>query len=568
MLHTAEVHSKVESSGVEFVQPVEVQLRDVYNLTVSTENYTVVVAEISEQDSERTGCVLSGTVRVIAVAGVATFRRFIITAPPGTSCPVQFKSQLPGNDEIALTASTRVELRTCVDGESLSDSLMCLTCAPGSLSFDKCEPPSPALPRPSSRSFDPKVNTMWRERSQWSGGRTHQARLSERRSARVTRQLLGNYTEREVRVTQRLQLIRGALKGVRVAQQQLLGGALKGCVASAALRSALKRCTEEVRVARRSSSECTVCDFEGSADLDGSGPLYCTGGNTYYIREGAWVAPSAAHCGNGPDAAECFLAKVYQCTIAAACHTSSNASRFGAGTAAVEALALCNTDRFSGTILCGGSLPPMCSSSAAAYTSADCTTCGSRVEVLLQFFGSLLLLALALLLVMTFFLVQIEKCDSSDAGFQQSLEVVVLITRAKTAISLMIGYYQVVCQLGDIFPKKLPPLFDEYVDWLMYIALDTLFFEPKCMMYHFWVWPDHPYSTYWMSFCNVILFPVFVSTLVLMLMRSNDVQQHKKACVTGAAFFVLMFLHPTVSTTSFQHFRCKEWFYELDEEQN
>ncbi|KAK3244016.1 hypothetical protein CYMTET_46358, partial [Cymbomonas tetramitiformis] len=78
-----------EESGVPLRQPFLINLTDVFNLTVATENSQAVVAVMPSSE-----CTISGSAREIAFGGVVTFQDVVLTGQPGVSCAVHFETQL------------------------------------------------------------------------------------------------------------------------------------------------------------------------------------------------------------------------------------------------------------------------------------------------------------------------------------------------------------------------------------------------------------------------------------------------------------------------------------------
>eukprot|EP00854_Cymbomonas_tetramitiformis_P008013 gene8013-9522_t len=205
-------------------------------------------------------------------------------------------------------------------------------------------------------------------------------------------------------------------------------------------------------------SACTQC--EAALDCHGSEacPLECPGRDVYVVCQGSYLAPQAQYCDSQKEAStECLLHRLYTCENSEACTTASdantcdaeepgNARRVGRGTSGVAELQLCKGEKFTGssTVLCGGTLPVICSIDHYHDASQEnCLQCGSREEVILVMALTCLgiILLLGLVISLSFSLLgktQISGQAISGGAQQTSVNV----QKAVSAVSLMIGYFQ------------------------------------------------------------------------------------------------------------------------------
>ncbi|KAK3271541.1 hypothetical protein CYMTET_20121 [Cymbomonas tetramitiformis] len=102
-------HSQLETGGYPLQVPVLVDLVDLYNNTAVTADPSHILATIS--GVSRHACVLSGSVVVLSIDGVATFSNFILQALPGTSCTITLAK------DIHIHTETTIDIRNCVQGE-------------------------------------------------------------------------------------------------------------------------------------------------------------------------------------------------------------------------------------------------------------------------------------------------------------------------------------------------------------------------------------------------------------------------------------------------------------------
>eukprot|EP00854_Cymbomonas_tetramitiformis_P003809 gene3809-4762_t len=387
-LRTPSSHPVPETSGYVLRQPLSVDLVDMYNLTVVVDSSTTVIVEIAQGFEE---CILSGTVRVPALYGVARFPNLLLLATPGTTCTLRLEAQ--GSHGAVISTTTRVHLRTCVTGEWLN-GVMCIRCPTGTLSFSN-------------------------------------------------------------------------------------------------------------------TSACEECP-EGAADRSEGASVWCPGGSTWEIPEGAWLAPGAAEC----DSARCLLDRVARCSFPDACKKEGGRRR-GASASDAALLELCDTQRYAGGVLCAGSVNAGCSIDHANVLHS-CAPCPSAEAAMVR---TLVGAVFGLALLMFVFRVLV-RLASPENLIDDAVDGVAshgpLIARATGAMGLLIGYWQVVSQVPHIYGNDLPTFFDEYADFFYVFSIDCeKWLRLKCFLHAFApeVLGNDIAALYWANFYQTMALPA-VSLIV------------------------------------------------------
>eukprot|EP00854_Cymbomonas_tetramitiformis_P020730 gene20730-24846_t len=212
------------------------------------------------------------------------------------------------------------------------------------------------------------------------------------------------------------------------------------------------------------TSSCLQCATELDC-VSGGCPVQCPGGDTFV----------AQHCGRDT---QCLLQRSYTCEQEDACTTGGgaetcavtepgNSNRISRGASGVADLALCDP-AFAGSsvVLCGSGAPVTCAEDHFPnLLSNGCLKCSSRFMILAGFIalGTAVMILLAIVLYVLYRSMRTEQfkrgrqaaVDAAKSGEAQATSVELL--KAKNAVSLVVGYVQVIGQLTSIFRSDLIP---------------------------------------------------------------------------------------------------------------
>ncbi|KAK3261045.1 hypothetical protein CYMTET_30032, partial [Cymbomonas tetramitiformis] len=335
-------------------------------------------------------------------------------------------------------------------------------------------------------------------------------------------------------------------------------------------------------------TQCTQC-------IDGSGNLIegiiCLGGSSYYIHQGYYLSPNAARC----EDTDCFLRRVYRCHTDEACRTEPlcegsacseamlamqesgtvipsdfDQRRIGYFSKDAATIELCNTQKYAEAVLCGGSMVPVCS---RGYTldnkKESCNGCPSRTIVLVQ------MVAVTLMLFMLGAVLYVVLNTTTRDLDLRAQHMARQIFTAKGAISLLVGYFQVMSQVGLIFSKDvLPSTFAEVTTAFRFVNVNfkSLTYS-DCLMYYFF--PASVEPDFFLDLWIAALTPWGVMILMYVLYcyqclrhtaildLADELQWHRdmRATCTAVWFWLMMFVHPGISTTMFQLFNCERVEY-------
>ncbi|KAK3256033.1 hypothetical protein CYMTET_34812, partial [Cymbomonas tetramitiformis] len=253
------------------------------------------------------------------------------------------------------------------------------------------------------------------------------------------------------------------------------------------------------------STECYPCSDAHGAPIPG---IVCLGGSTFYIEQGYYLSPNAQHC----QEEECFLDRVYACPTKAACTTEPLCSgaecgtwqmsfaqasvtlgdefdqrRGGHAVADAAAVQLCARGPYADSVLCGGGILPVCGDGYhLSPSSQSCTRCPSEGAVLSQVV-IIVIMALVVMLV----LVVLFSCNPPERDLDSaddSVKLVRALADAKGAVSLLVGYFQVMSQLSFIFGTHLvhKVLAAMFGNLFAIFKLDSsALLDIECMLHHF-----------------------------------------------------------------------------------
>ncbi|KAK3265580.1 hypothetical protein CYMTET_25746 [Cymbomonas tetramitiformis] len=330
-------------------------------------------------------------------------------------------------------------------------------------------------------------------------------------------------------------------------------------------------------------SACEPCDL-GSASNDSDVDLWCPGGAQYAVNSGRYVAPSAAGCGANSSAARCLLDRVYECINEGACDADldDDDARVGSSADDVASLQLCDLNKFGGGLICGGGMRGVCSNdhfSTFIGGTATCQKCPSRgVTITLAVISGVLTALFAFLLALLCYRVSLTKKGCTPERMKSAR----ILNRARITLSLVIGHLQVFGQLQTVYGEASVPAFIgkfsarfDFLNMSPQVILNT-----ECLAYHFSDISDT--QLFWTEFYSSafmpLMLPAFIGVLCALFIRwgqrSLDDESLRREFTQRAAtscfaliFFLLMLLHPGISTTMFLVFRCEKYHYEEDHTQ-
>ncbi|KAK3279324.1 hypothetical protein CYMTET_12783 [Cymbomonas tetramitiformis] len=339
-------------------------------------------------------------------------------------------------------------------------------------------------------------------------------------------------------------------------------------------------------------SACMSCEEDGLTDK-----IRCLGGDEYVICPGFWLSPNAQYCDRDDDGTtQCFLKRLYECDHAApciadgddadTCDADQNSGRQGAGIGSISGLTLCNTRMYMDSVMCGGTASVLCGEGHYAnVASSECLECPGSTVVLLQFIGMLCVITIIAVVVVIAFL-KMSTVDPAAVKIMVTQSTALELMKAKNAASLIIGYVQVMSQISSIYSGSLmSPLLQNILWSLTLVSLDmSTVIKSSCMSYHFGLFRRS--SAYWLAFWQSVLMPwllcaffffvYFYLATVHRLKKAKEKAHRKgntedetetkvaelewhiktKSSCIGTALFLMMFIHPSISTTLFQVFNC------------
>ncbi|KAK3237977.1 hypothetical protein CYMTET_51978 [Cymbomonas tetramitiformis] len=328
----------------------------------------------------------------------------------------------------------------------------------------------------------------------------------------------------------------------------------------------------------KNESECIVCKEHLEADVQDG--VRCLGMDHFVICQGYYVAPNAQYCG---DDALCFLKRVVACEVEDACTTSDasgecaaddhHEGRSGAGAAGVGVLQLCGEGYGSGVVNCASGIPIGCSEGYfPALTADSCNLCPSREDTAALTLSMASLMGMAALMLLMFFgrfLKQLATRAVSSTLSGEGLKDSIQVLKARQALSLMLGYFQVISQLQNVFQAELvPAALTRFLRATDVVNLDAgLTLNFVCFSHHFL----GAKSSFWFDFWQAVATPSLIALLFLVLYPvmlttcgsgTEAATRCIRATIASLALFVMMFVHPSVSTVVFQVFNCEKFYFD------
>ncbi|KAK3271023.1 hypothetical protein CYMTET_20605 [Cymbomonas tetramitiformis] len=380
---------------------------------------------------------------------------------------------------------------------------------------------------------------------------------------------------------------------------------LAPCLMGEVYDAKLKVCTECSPGTIKFNNDTAACS---GCDAVPEGSLTCPGGSNFTVGQGAWIAPNAQHC---PDAA-CFLNRVYECEVAEACENGNEAQRSGSQLADAVGLQaeLCSPEHYSGpdTVVCGGHVPVVCRARQFRVSTQDrCQPCPAVVSLLASVIGCLLLMIGVIMLLLWIFGASTHSAEanSSTALMDMTQDMAIQAQKLSGMLSLVLGYLQVMSQLTQVYDaESMPPLFGQLLGAFGIFAMDITFFvNSKCLLDAWLPYKSVDFS-FWCEFyltqssplLILLCFSILIVRHHLRLRLSpislldiftfktlqaiknpkiaedahalkqqasaiEDDVEYRGTCI-AATIFMLMLLHPTLSTSSLMIFKCKEYYYD------
>ncbi|KAK3279706.1 hypothetical protein CYMTET_12423 [Cymbomonas tetramitiformis] len=362
---------------------------------------------------------------------------------------------------------------------------------------------------------------------------------------------------------------------------------MRECVVGEILTSALvcAKCPEGTLTFSNSSSQCTSCTEEFELHGQPLEGLVCHGGAEYEIEQGFWLAPVARDC---PDE-RCFLNRIYKCETPGACTFGDAADRRGRGAEDAAELMLCDTLKFRNAVLCGGSQPPLCSYNyTLSFGNDDCTECSPFWQLLLQAISTGFGLLFALGVILTLHLPS-EQANQEEEDEVNDSDAVILTDYGGCAVSIMVGYYQLLGQMPMLYPTSLlPSIMTEFLSSCSVFNFDVTFLSNEhCMLsYIYSETKAKKQKDFWLTFYFYMAYPMLIISILVLAAalycnharttRKHDAKsavhhiEYEMMVLSGfggAALFTLMLIHPQTAMVAFQLYRCREFYYEDREQQ-
>ncbi|KAK3248358.1 hypothetical protein CYMTET_42174 [Cymbomonas tetramitiformis] len=375
------------------------------------------------------------------------------------------------------------------------------------------------------------------------------------------------------------------------------------------------------------SQKCTPCaaihiSFSNvTACLECTEGVTCPGGDTYVVCPGHWLAPNARHCQRHEDPTQCFLDRLYECGVRDACRSvesdavadddnadedecavgGRNNARTGSGIASVAGLALCDSDAYTEGVMCGGMTQVICAADHfPSFLKDSCHQCPSRGAILSQVV--LLTATLGAVVVLLFMLFLRVRHTDAMRELQEDIieesrvgiDTMNQLMDAKTALSLVLGYVQVMGQLTSIYDGDvIPPFLGQFVMPFGAVNLDLdMTLNMRCFSHYFA--PFLGGSSFWFAFWQSVAMPALLWALCAVVylylarlrarrerpaveeapsdmqakeLQTIELQWHRemKATCAGAAIFLCVFVHPGISTLMFQLFNCERVDFDAED---
>eukprot|EP00854_Cymbomonas_tetramitiformis_P002232 gene2232-2946_t len=178
-----------------------------------------------------------------------------------------------------------------------------------------------------------------------------------------------------------------------------------------------------------------------------------------------------------------FLERLYECDHSTpciaedddpdTCDPGQNNRRQGAGIGGIVELRLCNLHVYTDSVMCGGTESVVCSEGYYQNMAfSKCLECPGLAVVWGQFIGATCIITTVTIAILTIFL-KMHTTDHTAVKDTFSQKTAVELLKAKTAVSLIVGYFQVMGQLGSIYSTSLvSPIAQELLSPLKLLILD------------------------------------------------------------------------------------------------
>eukprot|EP00854_Cymbomonas_tetramitiformis_P005417 gene5417-6569_t len=315
--------------------------------------------------------------------------------------------------------------------------------------------------------------------------------------------------------------------------------------------------------------------------------LDCPGGNVFVVKQGYWVAPSAALC--DVDDMSCFLDRVSECEVAEACE--SEGTRTATSPAEVTSLELCNAEEYSAGVLCSGSFVPVCASGYIRPSLvAECERCPPLHNALVTFCVwccmFLVLIYGALWVCRKNILRGREEVLTSASDARIAMEICMAYLTGKrerigsgdSFSAFRGGLFMrvlVLAQIVSIYDSK----YLINAIGLASIHLGFLTFQVgtltgvRCVLHHLVPHVAPQYNEFWANFCASCAQPFAIPLGFALVFQLESLwhrlchrtQESHMARVHASyiflTFFAMVLIHPSVGTMMCQIFRCESYYY-------
>ncbi|KAK3268804.1 hypothetical protein CYMTET_22711 [Cymbomonas tetramitiformis] len=206
--------------------------------------------------------------------------------------------------------------------------------------------------------------------------------------------------------------------------------------------------------------------------------------------------------------------------------------RMGRGAGSVAELRLCDGVSYTGdsVVLCGGKKPVTCSGNHFPVALRDrCIACPGRNITLLRAVFVSVGAAIGVSLVVLLFTTVSESREQVMSGKVQDTSVQLL--KARHALSLVVGYAQVMGQMSHVFSADLlPSMATSLMSWLFVFNMDFVaIINFKCFSHYFLTDVN---SSFYFGFWQSVLLPwalcAMFAVLYLLLLLQHRTRQHKQ----------------------------------------
>jgi len=322
--------------------------------------------------------------------------------------------------------------------------------------------------------------------------------------------------------------------------------------------------------------------------------IRCNGGLSVEVAQGFWLANETVLCNSG----DCILARVYGCEEETACNFGSNITDTAATNGSysfTDALMVslegnsmspdqCATGYRSDVVQCAKCVAGYYSERAEGGNGV-CKKCtGGAAKAWAQFFGVLVFTLLVVAALFFSFIMAIRSigCEMLLARQIQYMDQYYNAkAMQQTAVGLWtitIGSLQVLGMLYGLFAKRIPPFMSNFLSAFGSISLNFItMMNIPCLAYSLGMDTDAA-SSFYASLVTKACIPLVILVLYLagrqickkrMKRHAGNPEMVKLygeylAGVTILCVFLVTLLHPSISATMFEVYRCEQVYFDAD----